>query len=64
MSDLSVNQQPILKQDLKQEETPVETGGVIANNNPTPLFTPTVETGGSIASNSGSSSSGSVSFTC
>lgn len=63
MSDLSVNQAKV-KQDF-QQETPVETGGVIASNLPSPLFTPAVETGGSIASNSASSSSGgSVSFTC
>lgn len=67
MSDLSVNQQKT-KQDFKQQEVPVETGGVIASNSPSPLFTPVVETGGSIASSSSSSSSssggGSVSFTC
>lgn len=66
MSDLSVNQ-PKIKQDLKQD-TPVETGGVLASNNAPKLFTPAVETGGSIASNSGGSSSssggGGVSFTC
>ena len=65
MSDLSLNQTSIAKQDLK--ETPAETGGIIANNSAPKLFTPAVETGGSIASNSGSSSgssSGGVSFTC
>ena len=63
MADLSVNQTSIAKQDLKQE-APVETGGVIANNNTPKLFTPAVETGGSIASSGSSSSGGGVSFTC
>ena len=67
MSDLtSLNQQSFVKQpkvELEKKETPVETGGVIASNTPSPLFNamPSVETGGSIASNSSSSSGGSSS---
>ena len=74
MSDLSLNQSFVGKQpqlDVEKKETPVETGGVIASNTPSPLFNavPSVETGGSIASSSspsssGGSSSGGTSYVC
>ena len=73
MSDLSLNQTSVGKQsqlEIEKKETPVETGGAIASNTPSPLFNavPSVETGGSIASGSSSSSggfsSGGTSYVC
>ncbi len=73
MSDLSLNQTNVGKQpklDVEKKETPIEVGGVLASNTPSPLFNavPSVETGGSIASSSssssGGSSSGGTSYVC
>ena len=73
MSDLSLNKTNVGKQpqlEVEKKETPVETGGVLASNTPSPLFkaVPSVETGGSIASSSssssGGSSSGGTSYVC
>ena len=59
MSEVNLNLASVKPQEMKQD-TAVETGGVLASNTPSPLFSaaPSVETGGSIASAGGSSSSG------
>ena len=67
MSEVNLNLAGLKQQEMKPETT-VETGGVIASNTPSPLFTAapatSVETGGSIASSGGSSSGGGFSMSC
>ena len=67
MSELNLNAANLSQPKEAKFEAQAETGGSIASNSPSPLFSvaPTSETGGSNASNGSSSSSGvGVSYTC
>ena len=65
MSEINLNLANVKPQEMKQD-TSVETGGILASNTPSPLFSaaPSTETGGSIASAGGSSSSVGLNVSC
>lgn len=69
MSELSFNQTNLNKPqqlEVEKKDVSAETSGVIASSTPSPLFNvaPSAETGGSIASNSSSSSSSGTNYVC